>query len=167
MQRRPVQWVDVFEHFRSKLNPNTIVHIYKGKSSLLEVVHAGYHAILSDCARVYLDYLNVPWTKLYLDDPHEGIDLPEEQKLVLGGQSEMWGETVDGSDLLNTIWPRAAAYAERLWSPRQLNSTKCALPRLEYFRCLLLHRGIAAAPVTNKRARNAPPGPPEQGSCLI
>jgi hypothetical protein len=37
------------------------------------------------------------------------------------------------------------------------------LPRLLAFRCLLNERGVAAAPVTNLQARNAPSGP---GSCL-
>lgn len=30
----------------------------------------------------------------------------------------MWGATVDPSDLEATIWPCAAAVAERLWSPK-------------------------------------------------
>jgi len=32
---------------------------------------------------------------------------------VLGG-GEMWEETVDSGDILETIWPRAAGTAERL-----------------------------------------------------
>jgi hypothetical protein len=33
------------------------------------------------------------------------------------GESCMWAETVDPSDLHNTVWPRAAAVAEVLWTP--------------------------------------------------
>ena len=73
---------------------------------------------------------------------------------------------MDASDLEQTLWPRLAAVAESLWSPR--NVTSCAplfnnmthqpgfcanidaaLPRLEAFRCLLLRRGVRAAPVTD------------------
>lgn len=32
----------------------------------------------------------------------------------------MWGETVDPSDLHNTVWPRAAAVAEVLWTPYEV-----------------------------------------------
>ena len=79
---------------------------------------------------------------------------------VLGGEMSMWGETVDDSDMDQTIWPRAAAGAEKLWSSRNQTdgNTNNAYPRLEYFRCLLMTRGIAAAPVKNKVAREAPPG---------
>jgi len=71
----------------------------------------------------------------------------------------MWGETVDASDIFNTIWPRAAAAAERMWSPATLTDTAAALPRLQWFRCFLNSRGIGAAPVSNTRARQAPEGP--------
>ena len=33
--------------------------------------------------------------------------------MVRGGHGEMWGETVDASDLQQTVWPRLAAVAER------------------------------------------------------
>ena len=59
----------------------------------------------------------------------------------------MWGEWIDGSNLLNTAWPRAAAAAERLWSPSSFNDTREAAPRLARFRYRLLERGIAAGPL--------------------
>lgn len=62
----------------------------------------------------------------------------------------------------STIWPRAAAVAERLWTPQALMDVEAAEARLEVFRCMLNLRGIGAAPVTNAQARSAPSGP---GSC--
>ena len=72
-------------------------------------------------------------------------------------------ETVDASDIEETVWPRLAAIAERLWSPRSNNDSAAALPRIEQFRCLLNRRGVRASPVTNGVARASPKGP---GSCL-
>jgi hexosaminidase len=91
--------------------------------------------------------------------------LPSAQQLVLGGETGMWGETADGSDVLQTIFPRAAAAAERQWSYDVVTNYTApgVTERLQAFRCLLLERGIAAAPVTNIFARSAPSGP---GSCL-
>lgn len=162
--RRPIQWVEVFDHFGSKLNKQVVVHVWLDKGTLQKVVQAGYSAILSNNKVLYLDHRKITWEMFYQDELHEGIDDLKHQKLVLGGQSEMWGETVDGSDIEATIWPRAAAFAERLWSPRAIASTTCALPRLQQFRCLLLSRGVAAAPVTNPMARTAPSKP---GSCFV
>lgn len=77
---------------------------------------------------------------------------------------------MDPSDVENTIWPRAAAVGEVLWTSKEviykngspdLNATES---RLETFRCLLNQRGVGAAPVLNKQARSAPPNP---GSCYV
>lgn len=75
----------------------------------------------------------------------------------------MWAEWIDGSKMLATLWPRAAAVAERLWSPRNVSSHTEAAPRLRTFRCLLLQRGVHSGPVgAGYGARDAPHGP---GGC--
>ena len=100
---------------------------------------------------------------MYANEPCETIPDAKQCALVLGGQGEMWGETVDMSDLEQTVWPRLGAIAERLWSPRDsILSADAAHERMRGFRCLLNRRGIAAAPVDNLGARSAPPGP---GGC--
>jgi hexosaminidase len=99
---------------------------------------------------------------VYLNEPCCGV--PDHLcPMILGGHGEQWGETVDASDLQQTVWPRLAAVAERLWSPRHVNDTADAHDRIRSFRCLLNRRGVAAAPVDNPLARSAPTGP---GSCL-
>ena len=53
----------------------------------------------------YLDNLAVTWDKVYLNEPCAGV--PDNLcPLVLGGHGEMWGETVDASDIEQTVWPR-------------------------------------------------------------
>lgn len=163
---RPVQWSEVFDHFKGNLTKETIVHIWKSVTNVTEVVALGYNALVNvgyDRLSWYLDNLYVKWDAVYQNEPCAGV--PDNLcPLVLGGHGEMWGETVDSSDIQQTVWPRLAAVAERLWSPRELTqSTDDAHPRIQSFRCLLNRRGIAAAPVNNAMARSSPGGP---GGCL-
>ncbi|KAJ1443122.1 Glycoside hydrolase family 20, catalytic domain [Sesbania bispinosa] len=162
----PVNWEETFNTFPTKLHPKTVVHNWLGPGVCPKVVAKGFRCIFSNQGVWYLDHLDVPWYEVYTAEPLEGIHNASEQELVLGGEVCMWGETADTSDVQQTIWPRAAAAAERLWSQRDSTSTKnvtlTALPRLQYFRCLLNKRGVPAAPVTNYYARKAPIGP---GSC--
>jgi hypothetical protein len=76
-----------------------------------------------------------------------GVGNASARPLVLGGEAAQWGEEADGSDVLQTVWPRAAAVAERLWSPQNVNDAALALPRLTDHRCRLVARGVPASPV--------------------
>ncbi|KAF1860910.1 hypothetical protein Lal_00000325 [Lupinus albus] len=162
----PVNWEETFNTFPTKLHPLTVVHNWLGPGVCPKVVAKGFRCIFSNQGVWYLDHVDIPWDVVYNAEPLEGIHKASEQKLVLGGEVCIWAENADTSDVLQTIWPRAAAAAERLWSQIDSSSggniNKSALPRLQYFRCLLNRRGIPAAPVTNFYARTAPTGP---GSC--
>ncbi|XP_057248562.1 beta-hexosaminidase 1 isoform X2 [Beta vulgaris subsp. vulgaris] len=164
--RTPVNWEETFISFPTKLNPRTIVHNWLVSGICPKAVAKGFRCIFSNQDVWYLDHLDVPWQPVYKADPLENITDVTQQKLILGGEVCMWGETADTSDIQQTIWPRAAAAAERLWSRRgatsEGNISITALPRLHYFRCLLNMRGVQAAPVTNYYARRPPTGP---GSC--
>lgn len=46
-----------------------------------------------------------------MNEPLTNITNPKQQELVIGGEVCMWGEHIDGSDIEQTIWPRAAAAA--------------------------------------------------------
>jgi len=157
--RNPVNWEEVFNAFGTQLDPKSIIHIWLDFATLARVVAAGYRAILSNNNVWYLDHLATTWEQFYLNEPFTNLTDPKQQALVLGGEVCMWGETVDTSDLFQTVWPRAAAAAERLWSAQDVNNTAEFHARLSNFRCLLNSRGIAAAPVDNTQARENPPAP--------
>jgi hexosaminidase len=43
--RRPVQWAEVFDHFKGQLDPRTVVHVWKGQTNVTEVLELGYQVI--------------------------------------------------------------------------------------------------------------------------
>ncbi|KAG9446858.1 hypothetical protein H6P81_012986 [Aristolochia fimbriata] len=159
-----VNWEETFNDFGNKLSPKTVVHNWLGGGVAERVVAAGLKCIVSNQDKWYLDHLDIPWQDFYMNEPLTNITEPEQQKLVIGGEVCLWGETIDASDLEQTIWPRAAAAAERLWTTykKLAKNTREVTARLAHFRCLLNERGVAAAPL-------AGPGrttPYEPGSCF-
>ncbi|GBG59262.1 hypothetical protein CBR_g32277 [Chara braunii] len=164
--RDPVNWEETFNTFGQDMDNRTIIQTWISEMTAMEVVKAGLRCIVSCRDFWYLDNLKMTWDGVYGYEPLQFIPTSDQQALVLGGEVCMWGETVDPSDILQTIWPRAAAAAERLWTPRRKadrykEQLQTVSTRLRYFRCLLTQRGVPAAPLDGT-ARAAPAGP---GSC--
>ena len=114
----------------ANLPPNTIVQSWRGFSALAQTVRSGHAGILS--FGYYLDQLQ-PASEHYLADPYDGevaIVSPEERARILGGEACLWTEYVSPDNLDLRLWPRAAAIAERLWSPQQIRDVDSMYARL-------------------------------------
>ena len=156
-----ILWNDAYNTFGSSLNKDiTTIQVWKNVSVLANVVQDGFNAILSNSNAWYLIYTSITWEQMYLNEPYTYIHNTNQQKLVLGGEGCQWTEYSDNSDILSIIWPRGSAIAERLWSNINVNNITKALPRLQYFRCLMNIRGISAG-IVNTQTAGSPPANPQ------
>jgi len=96
---------------------------------LAEAAKKGYDGILS--AGYYIDLI-FPASQHYQADPipANSVLTAAETKHVLGGEATMWGEWVSADTIDSRIWPRTAAIAERLWSPRTVTDVDDMYRRL-------------------------------------
>ncbi|MGB9179971.1 MAG: family 20 glycosylhydrolase [Pyrinomonadaceae bacterium] len=111
------------------LPKSIVVQSWRGPESLAQAAKNGYTGILS--SGYYLDLMQ-PTSEHYLVDPvAANSDLTEEQLArVLGGEACMWSEYVSTETIDSRIWPRLAAIAERLWSPRDVTDVNDMYRRL-------------------------------------
>ena len=157
--RTAVNWEEVVTHIPQPVDKRAIIHVWLCSTPVQSIVEKGYDVIVS--RRWYLDDLDNTWEVFYNNDITAGVS-EQGKKHILGGEACMWAESVDTSNWFNTVWPRAAAVGEQLWTPREKHDVDAALNRIIRFRCLLNRRGIEAAPVLNLKGRAAPLG---QGGC--
>ena len=119
------------EIFHPDLPKDILVQSWRGQKSLAEAARQGYSGILS--YGYYLDLIQ-PASAHYLVDPmdKDAAALTGEQKSrILGGEACMWSEYVSPETVDSRIWPRAAAVAERLWSPQEVKDPASMYRRLE------------------------------------
>jgi hexosaminidase len=120
------------EILRPDLPKDIVVQSWRGQDSLAAAARQGYRGILS-----YGYYLDLMWpaSRHYAVDPmSDGAAnlAPEERQRILGGEACMWSEYVSPENIDSRIWPRAAAIAERLWSPQDVTDFNSMYQRLEY-----------------------------------
>jgi N-acetyl-beta-hexosaminidase len=83
-----------------------------------------------------------PWQTFYKYRPWVTNSYRE---LALGGEVCLWSEQVEVDTLETRVWPRAAAFAERVWSDPESFVDYDVYTRLGSFRDRLKSRGIQAA----------------------
>jgi len=120
------------EILRPDLPKDVVIQSWRGQDSLASAAQQGYRGLLS-----YGYYLDLMWpaSRHYAVDPMTGatanLDSAGKQR-ILGGEACEWSEYASPENLDSRIWPRAAAIAERLWSPQSVTDVKSMYARLEY-----------------------------------
>jgi hexosaminidase len=124
------------------LPKDIVVQSWRGAKSLADAASKGYRGILS--SGYYLDHLE-PARQHYAVDPMSGDAAkltPEQQARILGGEACMWSEYVTAETVDSRIWPRAAAIAERYWSPADVTDVNSMYNRMEQVSRLLEWTGV-------------------------
>ena len=117
------------EIFQPDLPSEVVIHSWRGQAALAEAARRGYRGVLSN--GYYIDLI-FPTHQHYTNDPipADSTLTPAEAARVLGGEATMWSEWVSPETIDSRIWPRTAAIAERLWSPREVRDVEDMYRRL-------------------------------------
>ncbi len=127
LNKRMVGWDEI-------LNPalphNVVIQSWRGVASLAQGAQEGFEGVLS--APYYLDGMKSAGEH-YLADPIPADSplTPAQKKLILGGEVCMWAEQINALSIDSRIWPRAAAMAERFWSPADVRNVDSMYRRLQ------------------------------------
>jgi len=136
--KKMIGWDEILQ---PELPNDVVIHSWRGTKALADAAKKGYDGILSN--GYYIDLI-FPASQHYVADPLPAdSDLtPEQAKHVLGGEATMWGEWVTPETIDSRIWPRTAAIAERLWSPRSVNDIDSMYRRLAVLSIQLEELGL-------------------------
>jgi hexosaminidase len=130
LQKHGKKMIGWDEILHPDLPKDAVIQSWRGPASLADAARKGYNGILS--AGYYIDLI-FPAAQHYLADPlpQNTALTTDEAKHVLGGEATMWGEWVSPETIDSRIWPRTAAIAERLWSPRTVTDIADMYRRLQ------------------------------------
>ena len=128
--KKLIGWDEILE---GGLAPEATVMSWRGTAGGIEAAEQGHDVIMTPGTHCYFDHYQgpqneeplaiggyTPLSKVYEFDPVVDSMTPEEAKHVLGGQANLWAEyipTTKQSEYM--IFPRLAAMAEALWSPKE------------------------------------------------
>jgi hexosaminidase len=136
--KKMIGWDEILQ---PELPKDVAIHSWRGTAALAEAARKGYDGILSN--GYYIDLIQ-PASQHYAADPlpADSTLTPAEAKHVLGGEATMWAEWVTHETIDSRIWPRTAAIAERLWSPRNVTDVNDMYRRLAVISLQLEELGL-------------------------
>ena len=137
-KKKMIGWDEILQ---PDLPQTVVIQSWRGPTALADAAGKGYDGILS--SGYYID-LMYPASQHYVADPIPANSTlrPEDAKHILGGEATMWGEYVSPETIDSRIWPRTAAIAERLWSPRDITDIDDMYRRLAVVNIQLEELGL-------------------------
>lgn len=129
--KKLIGWDEILE---GGLAPDATVMSWRGVKGGLEAAKEGHDVIMSPNSHCYFDYYQgpqneeplaiggyLPLRKVYQFDPVVDSMTVDEANHVLGGQANLWSEYIPTEKQSQyMIYPRLAALAETVWSPKKL-----------------------------------------------
>ena len=140
--RRLVGWDEILQ---GGLAPGAVVMSWRGQEGGITAAKAGHAVVMAPTSHTYFDFYqgpvasepkaiggDLPLEKVFQFEPIPPVLDADQAKLILGGQGQLWGEFIpDAKHRDYMAWPRAAALAEILWSPKADRNIEQFLPRLK------------------------------------
>ncbi len=136
--KKLIGWDEILD---GGLAPNATVMSWRGIKGGVEATKQGHQVVMSPTTFTYLDYMQSDaaieppvYASLRLKTAYEFNPVPEgvDEKLIKGGQANLWTEQVyNMRHLQYMVWPRAFAIAESVWSPATLKNWKDFTARVE------------------------------------
>ena len=131
--RTIVGWDEILE---GGLARNAVVMSWRGEEGGIEAVRMGNRSIMTPVSHCYFDYYQgnpaleplafgglTTLKKVYGYEPIPAELYPNEGKLILGAQANLWSEYLPTQQQVEYMaFPRLAALAEVLWSPKESRS---------------------------------------------
>lgn len=128
--KKIIGWDEILE---GGLAPEATVMSWRGTKGGTDAAAQGHDVIMSPESHCYFNFYQgpqneepiafdgyTPLSKVYEFDPVVDTMTPEQAKHVLGGQANLWAEYLPNpKESEYMIFPRLAALAEVLWSPKE------------------------------------------------
>ena len=160
-EKRMMGWEEIMI---DDLEKSALIHSWKGawegaepKKSLYTAAAEGYQTILSN--GYYLDLMFTTKSSYLVDPAPKSDNLSDFQRSnILGGEICMWSELVIPQTLESRLWPRAAAIAERFWSPEEINDVEDMYDRMDHISLWLENFGLKHISEPNRIIRKLAAG---------
>jgi hexosaminidase len=146
-------WDEIIE---GGLGPNAAVMSWRGIQGGITASKLGHEVVMSPTTFAYLDYMqsdrvNEPhvYETLRLNKSYQFEPVPDSanEKLILGGQANLWTEQVFNFRQVEYMtWPRGMAIAESVWSQKEKKNWNNFYPRVEKHFARLAEAEIKYAP---------------------
>lgn len=159
--RRFIGWDEILE---GGLAPGAIVMSWRGEQGGIEAARALHPVIMTPGAYCYWDSYQdtpetqpyaiggfTPYLKVYNYHPVPDVLQPEEARLVLGAQGNVFTEYIETADHLEyMLFPRLLSLSEVVWSPREKKDEENFKFRVEKHIHHLHSKGINAFPLSDR-----------------